>query len=501
MRSHFRSLAITAVVALSMAACDGGSSPPTAPTVKLTSSPAEVAYSAPNAPTVTLIWSSTRAKSCTASGSWLGSLGPSGSQSVTVGVTSTYSVSCSGRGGVATASVTVRVWFPPYVWITADRVSVPPNTPALLTWSAPDAATCRGVAGLSGTLPTAGLQWSAPLTETTTFAVECSNLWGRAAKSTVVTVVKPRFTALELPMERAIDLNDAGDVVGYRPRQPADGWTEPVVWLAGGTVEVLGCSFPPVCPRHYAVAMNDARTVIGQEFAGSPMQWTGFRWQVGDAVVYPVSIQSPMNIEDINDAGQIVGGGPGPGAELISGGTSIRLFGNQGSYSMASAINDAGHITGYVVPGTDQVRHVFLYVDGTIRDLGTMNGVSSDAVEINMVDEIVGSAGGHAFLYATSAFKDLGTLGGASSSAAGINDAGEVVGTSTLAGPDPQAQHAFWYVDEAMHDLNDLAAPLSAWLSEARKINNRGQIIANACPPPGTSGGCRAYLLTPVSLP
>jgi probable HAF family extracellular repeat protein len=231
------------------------------------------------------------------------------------------------------------------------------------------------------------------------------------------------------------------------------------------------------------------------------MNWDAFRWYVGDGVDYSVPIHSPQNITDINDAGQIVGGGPGPGAELISGGTSIRLFGNQGSYSMASAINDAGHITGYVVPGTDQVRHVFLYVDGTIRDLGTMNGVSSDAVEINMVDEIVGSAGGHAFLYATSAFKDLGTLGGASSSAAGINDAGEVVGTSTLAGPDPQAQHAFWYVDEAMHDLNDLAAPLSAWLSEARKINNRGQIIANACPPPGTSGGCRAYLLTPVSLP
>ena len=69
------------------------------------------------------------------------------------------------------------------------------------------------------------------------------------------------------------------------------------------------------------------------------------------------------------------------------------------------------------------------------------------------------------------------------------------------AGADPQAQRAFWYVGGAMHDLNGLAAPLPAPLSEARKINDRGQIIANACAPPGYYSDCRAYLLTPVSPP
>jgi probable HAF family extracellular repeat protein len=306
---------------------------------------------------------------------------------------------------------------------------------------------------------------------------------------------------LELPMYGAIDVNDTGDVVGYRLRQPADGGIEPVVWLAGGTVEVLGCSTLPVYCRLVPVAMNNPRTVIGRNWGVSYMQWEGFRWQVGDTAVYPVPIHSPMQIEDINDFGQIVGGGPGPGAMLISDGTSTLLFGTQGSYSMASAINDAGHITGYVVPGTDQVRHVFLYADGTIRDLGTMHGVSSDARDINIADEIVGSAGGRAFLCSKAGFSDLGTLGGASSSATGINDAGQIVGTSSLAGADPQAERAFWYVDGAIHDLNGLAAPLSAPLTEARKVNNRGQIIANACAPQGTSGGCRAYLLTPVSPP
>lgn len=93
----------------------------------------------------------------------------------------------------------------------------------------------------------------------------------------------------------------------------------------------------------------------------------------------------------------------------------------------------------------------------------------------------------------------LGSLGGGSSWPNGINDAGQIVGTSTLAGPDPQAQRAFLYVDGAIDDLNDFVEPLSAPLTEAWEINNRGQIIANACPTTGPPEDCRAYLLTPVS--
>ena len=122
-----------------------------------------------------------------------------------------------------------------------------------------------------------------------------------------------------------------------------------------------------------------------------------------------------------------------------------------------------------------------------------------------MVDEIVGSAdtaaGTRAFRYADSRFTDLGSLGGTFSRANGINDAGQIVGTSTLAGADPQAQRAFLHANDRMYDLNDLVGPLPLPLSEARKINNAGQIIANACAPPGYASDCHAYLLTPVSPP
>ena len=173
--------------------------------------------------------------------------------------------------------------------------------------------------------------------------------------------------------------------------------------------------------------------------------------------------------------------------------------------AVASAINAAGHIAGNFYAAADAKYHLFLYVDGAIKDLATLGDGDCSATGINSTDAIVGwedsLQGTRAFRYADSRFTDLGSLGGTSSRATAINDAGEIVGWSTLAGADPQAQRAFLYVNGRMFDLNDLVEPLPVPLSEAPKINNRGQIIANACPPPGTSGACRAYLLTPVTPP
>lgn len=512
-RSQFGSIAITAVVALAMAACDGGSSSPPAPTVTLTSSETDIGEPIPPGHDVTLTWSSTHADSCTASDAWSGPLRPTGSQRVVLGVTSTYSISCSGRGGAATASVTVRVWYPPYVSITADRASVLPNTAVLLTWSAPDAKTCRGVAGLSGTLPTSGSQTSAPLTETTTFAIECSNPWGLAANSTVVTVAMPKFTVIELPMDSAIDLNDEGDVLGQV--HTGDGQTSPpyvsaVVWIAGANLEVLGCKdLTSNCSRNYSpAAMNSNRRVVGELVRRDSLERSAFVWQAGDDRVFEYAYE-PIILTDINDAGQMIGRYDIPMQHesafvTSSDGTRVSL-GDLGGYgSHASAINNAGHIAGNSRTGADGISHVFLWGDGTMKDLGTLDGASSYAAGINMADEIVGTAlidapvYSRAFRYANSTFTDLGSFGGAFSAAAAINDAGQIVGGSTLAGEEPQAQRAFLYLNGTMYDLNDLIESLPDTLAFAGRINNRGQILAQGqC----DLGDCRYYLLTPVSPP
>jgi YD repeat-containing protein len=82
---------------------------PPPPTVSISANPSLV--SSGNSSTLT--WSSTNATSCTASGAWSGAKPSSGTQSTgAVNVTSTFSLTCTGGGGNATGSATVRVHIP-----------------------------------------------------------------------------------------------------------------------------------------------------------------------------------------------------------------------------------------------------------------------------------------------------------------------------------------------------------------------------------------------------
>src|SRR5262245_5327473 len=116
--------------------------PPAAPTSSISANPSSI--STPGArrvrageATSTLTWSSTNATGCTASGAWSGSKGPSGSQSVAPGSTSTYGIACTGAGGtspVASTTVTVTTQPPPTPGVgwtelagTALRPTCPPN--------------------------------------------------------------------------------------------------------------------------------------------------------------------------------------------------------------------------------------------------------------------------------------------------------------------------------------------------------------------------------------
>ena len=79
---------------------------------------------------------------------------------------------------------------------------------------------------------------------------------------------------------------------------------------------------------------------------------------------------------------------------------------------------------------------------------------------------------------------DLGTLGGSTVNASGINDAGQVVGRSYTS---DGVSHAFITGPngEGIIDLNSLfSLPHGIVLSEARDINNAGQIIAMGIPEP-----------------
>jgi uncharacterized membrane protein len=117
---------------------------------------------------------------------------------------------------------------------------------------------------------------------------------------------------------------------------------------------------------------------------------------------------------------------------------------------------------------------------------------------------------GHAYVYFDGKTKDLGVLpGGYYSMAFGINHLGQIVGgsiqagkyihdsTGKIVGYTPSFEHGFVTINGKMRDLNGLINNTgSAFeINEARSINDRGQILANASFP-GKGGTDHAVLLT-----
>ena len=178
----------------------GGTSNVTTATVKVVS--AATVTLAANPITVirgassTLTWSSTNATSCTASGGWSGTKATSGSQSTgPLTATTTYSLSCTGAGGVGNvATITVTVPGTPTVTLAATPSSIAHGGASTLTWSSTNATSCTASGGWSGTKATGGSQSTGPLTATTTYSLSCTGTGGTSNVTTATVKVVPSPT-------------------------------------------------------------------------------------------------------------------------------------------------------------------------------------------------------------------------------------------------------------------------------------------------------------------
>jgi probable HAF family extracellular repeat protein len=201
-----------------------------------------------------------------------------------------------------------------------------------------------------------------------------------------------------------------------------------------------------------------------------------------------------------------------------------------GAYAQASAINDAGYITGASQTqgmGPMLTTHAFLYrlpsapyprYNQRMVDLGVLGGITSYGMAINGNNHVAGYSTitsnnnrVHGFLHDGIKMIDLGSLGWPGSDsdvsvALGVNNFDQVVGYSYLpaVGGMPLQQVAFLWRrgitgSGQMINLNTLLlneTRKNYLLTSATAINDNGQIVASAFDI--QNGGVHAVLLTPT---
>ncbi|MHC4091031.1 MAG: hypothetical protein ACYSVY_12300 [Planctomycetota bacterium] len=238
-----------------------------------------------------------------------------------------------------------------------------------------------------------------------------------------------------------------------------------------------------------AFSINARRQVVG--IADVPLR--AFFWENGRLQDMGTLGGSWAVAYGINNSGKVVGLSTLPGDEtghaFIWKGGGLRDLGTlpNGTNSIGSAVNQRGQVVG-VAETSDAQVHTFLWHRGTgMLDLGSLSlgGDPNDTRPraINNRAQIVGSASDdegrkRAFLWDDGVMTDLGTLGGSQSYAYDINERGEIVGDATTA--DELESYAVRWTDGQIESLGTLGR----W-SEARAINNRGDVVGWSEAPDG----------------
>jgi probable HAF family extracellular repeat protein len=187
------------------------------------------------------------------------------------------------------------------------------------------------------------------------------------------------------------------------------------------------------------------------------------------------------------------------------------------SSGAATAINDNGQIVGISgicdqAVGRHTARHAVLWQNGTVTDIYPNAAAPwwNTPTAINQRGDVVGFAGDpefvegdvlHAFMWTREdGIRQLKPLPNRTpphvdSEAYGINEARQVVGVSCDADL-VDCRAVIWDHGNTPTDLNDFKGGFSAVLTNAKDINNKGEITGRATDP--DTGVLTAYLAVPI---
>jgi len=348
-------------------------------------------------------------------------------------------------------------------------------------------------------------------------------------------VAAPRYTLVDFgPHTQGVDLNAAGDVVYYR--------TDPLLAFRYSAGQSTALPRPPE-GDFLPVAMNDRGEIVGS-LTLQPDKTTGRR--VPRLFIFSDDKLRELAVPGLPDGvalGQVVGIDnhgviaaltnerparlafvrEGQGATLLA--VTMAIGQHEFTVVERSRGNSAGMVVGSVsgshwkkMPGyTAQeldVMRGFVATERGVTDLGGFLpvGVSAGGRLIGRQLQPGAVAPVERAKAARPAWREgdvvrefEGPRGFETGRFAAISPSGQIVGEGTTVTGGGFLwiglnSHVFLFVDEAWQDLNDLVAFDGAQkltISDARRINDRGQILCQAM----GAGGFRAVLLTPIAEP
>jgi len=139
-----------------------------------------------------------------------------------------------------------------------------------------------------------------------------------------------------------------------------------------------------------------------------------------------------------------------------------------GTSSFGTALNDAGHATGYSLTAAGETRAFYWTPGGGMQNLGIIGTGSSQGLDINNNNDIVGQTGGKAFRWESGT--GMVTIDGANNgSANGLNNSDAAVGSRAITVSTSRSLK--W--DSA----NTVSNPFPTTNSQAQAINDLGQYV------------------------